>query len=192
MSIFKREQEPPYNRAPAARVAPAVTAAPAAGSGAPAAGGYREPVPAPSAPAASPVATQPAAPTGAAPAAPPVDRHTAAVVDRQTEITGTLHSSGNVLIEGRFHGEVEANDTVWVDQGAQSDGQVRASEAVISGAVDGEIECGSRLQIAATAVVSGEIKTPVLVVEDGATVNCRFSMTRGDIRAPRTRSGGNR
>jgi cytoskeletal protein CcmA (bactofilin family) len=109
---------------------------------------------------------------------PPVAREAAAVVDRKTEITGSLHSSGNVLIEGRFHGEVEATETVWVEHGAESDGQLRASAAVISGAVDGQIACGRRLQIASSAVVSGEIKTPLLVIEDGATVNCRFSMTR--------------
>jgi cytoskeletal protein CcmA (bactofilin family) len=164
MSIFKREQEPPYNRA-AARSSPPVAPAPQS----------REPAPAP--PPASPGATLPG-PAPVAAVAPPVAREAAAVVDRKTEITGTLHSSGNVLIEGRFHGEVEANETVWVEKGAQSDGQLRASAAVISGAVDGQIDCGARLQIAASAVVSGEIKTPILVIEDGATVNCRFSMTR--------------
>lgn len=162
MSIFKREQEPPYNRATTSR-APAVPAAPP-----------REPATA----AAVPHAAPPAPVLAAAPSEPLVAREAAAVVDRKTEITGSLHSSGNVLIEGRFHGEVEANETVWVENGAQSDGQLRASDAVISGAVDGQIACSRRLQIAASAVVSGEIKTPVLVIEDGATVNCRFSMTR--------------
>ncbi len=168
MSIFRREPDPPYNRAAATRTA-AAQAAPVAQP--------REPAPA--APAAAPAtnAPQPADRTDV-PATPPVAREDAAVVDRKTEITGTLHSSGNVLIEGRFHGEIEANETVWVEQGAESDGQLRASAAVISGAVDGQIDCGRRLQIAASAVVSGEIKTPLLVIEDGATVNCRFSMTR--------------
>lgn len=171
MSIFKREQEPPYNRAAAAR-APAAPVA------------YREPVAAQGAVAAPVVPTSEPAVAGSA---EPVARDAAAVVDRKTEITGSLHSSGNVLIEGRFHGEVEANETVWVEKGAQSDGQLRAASAVISGAVDGQIDCDSRLQIAATAVVSGEIKTPILVIEDGATVNCRFSMARAGMA-----TGGNR
>jgi cytoskeletal protein CcmA (bactofilin family) len=165
MSIFKREQEPPYNRAAATRSSP---------PGAPAAQ-YREPPPAPTPALPGDTSPEPAANVTAT---PPVAREAAAVVDSKTEITGTLHSSGNVLIEGRFHGEVEANETVWVEEGAQSDGQLRASAAVISGAFDGQVECGTRLQIAASAVVSGEIKTPILVIEDGATVNCRFSMAR--------------
>ncbi|MCC7352203.1 MAG: polymer-forming cytoskeletal protein [Anaerolineae bacterium] len=112
------------------------------------------------------------------PAAPPVNRAAAAVVDKLSEIKGTLHSKGNVLIEGIFQGEVEAKETVWVEKGAQTKAQIRANDAVISGSFDGEAECQHRLQIAATATISGEIKTPVLVVEEGATVNCRFSMTR--------------
>lgn len=168
MSIFKREQAPPYNKATATRV----PATPTSSAAQP-----RDPAPAIPATVSTPGATLSDQGVGA-PAQPPVAREAAAVVDRKTEITGTLHSSGNVLIEGRFHGEVEANETVWVEQGAQSDGQLRASAAVISGAVDGQIDCARRLQIAAGAVVSGEIKTPLLVIEDGATVNCRFSMTR--------------
>jgi cytoskeletal protein CcmA (bactofilin family) len=175
MSIFKREQEPPYNRAaapkPAAASAPSTTApkesASAAGA-APLSSGATTPA----------TSSQPTTAGARSTSVPPVARDAAAVIDRQTEITGTLHSSGNVLIEGRFHGEVDANDTVLVEKGAQSDGQLRASSAVVSGAVDGQIECGRRLQIASTAVVSGEIKTPILVIEDGATVNCRFSMSR--------------
>lgn len=175
MSIFKREQEPPHNRGAATRAA----AGPAAQA--------RETA-APAMPTAATSATPPyaAAPTSVpsaqAPAPPSVAREAAAVVDRKTEITGTLHSSGNVLIEGRFHGEVEANETVWVENGAQSDGQLRASAAVISGTVDGQIACAERLQITTSAVVNGEIKTPILVIEEGATVNCRFSMSRADTR----------
>ena len=172
MSIFKREQDPPYNRAAASR-APA----PPAPAGVP-----KEPAPPPPQQRAQPPAVAPSGDSVAALTTAgiesPVDRSAAAVVDRQTEITGTLHSAGNVLIEGRFHGEVEAHETVWVEQGAQSDGQLRASAAVISGAVDGQIDCERRLHIAAGAAVQGEIKTPILVIEDGATVNCRFSMMR--------------
>jgi len=110
--------------------------------------------------------------------APPVNREAAAVIDRKTDITGTLHSQGHVLIEGLFQGEIEAKETVWVEDGAQTQGQIRANDAVISGSFDGEIVCQHRLQIAASATISGEIKTPVLVIEEGATVNCRFSMAR--------------
>lgn len=173
MPIFKRESDPPYNQPRPATAAvaqiPSRNDKPAPGASASAVPDLGAP------PAGAPMThTAPSAPASAEGKARPA----AAVIDEKTEITGNLKSTGNVLIEGRFHGEVEARDTVWVEPGAQSDGQLRASDAVISGTVDGEIDCGRRLQIAATAVVNGDIKTPILVIEDGATVNCRFSMTR--------------
>lgn len=129
----------------------------------------------------SPVAQTPLVPneTEATPPAPPaVQRDVAAVIDKNSELTGTLHSKGNVLIEGAFHGEIEAKETVLVDKLARTDGQLCANDVVIAGSFDGEIACQHRLQITATATVKGEINTPTLVVEEGSTVNCRFKMTR--------------
>lgn len=144
--------------------------------------------PAPSVVAATPrIEASTPAPTPAAPAAaaapapsilPPVNREAAAVVDKKTDMKGTLHSQGNVLIEGCFNGELEAKETIWVEKGANTQGQLHSNDAVISGTFDGEIVSQHRLQIAATATVSGEIDTPVLVIEEGATINCRFSMKR--------------
>jgi cytoskeletal protein CcmA (bactofilin family) len=172
MPIFKRDQDPPYNQPRPASAA--VTQTPPRNDK-PLASAAAAPV---SAPAASPASARTEPASGSPQPAQTPARPPAAVIDEKTEITGNLKSAGNVLIEGQFHGEVEATETIWVEPHAQSDGQLRANDAVISGAVDGEIDCRRRLQIAATAVVSGEIKTPILVIEDGATVNCRFSMTR--------------
>jgi cytoskeletal protein CcmA (bactofilin family) len=129
----------------------------------------------------SPTATPAPEPTAASPApssAPPVNREAAAILDRNTDLTGTLHSKRNVLVEGCFQGEIEAKETIWVEQGARTQGQLRSNDAVISGSFDGQVECQHRLQITQSAAVSGEIKTPVLIVEEGATINCRFSMAR--------------
>lgn len=198
MPIFKREPDPPpvpqksslpqrasaEPRLPAAQETTGgrstyVSAAErAAGATTPATSGAPAAASAPAAPMASSAAPSDPEPVARPVAAPPVNREDAAVIDRKTDITGTLHSQGHVLIEGLFQGEVEAKETVWVEDGAQTQGQIRANDAVISGSFDGEIVCQHRLQIAATATISGEIKTPVLVIEEGATINCRFSMAR--------------
>lgn len=126
---------------------------------------------------AAPVAETSAAPA-TTPSAPPVNREAAAVLDRHTDLTGTLHSQRNVLIEGCFQGEIDAKETIWVEKGARTQGQLRSNDAVISGSFDGQVDCQHRLQITESAAVSGEIKTPVLIIEEGATINCRFSMSR--------------
>ena len=180
MPVFRREREPILNSPRPAQTPP--TRRPSSPASEPAA---KE---SPAAPVASPVAKE--SPT-ALPSAEraqgqetrraatvPVAREAAAVVDKKTEISGTLHSQGNVLVEGCFEGEIDAKETVWVEQGAQTQAQLHARDVVVSGSFNGEIDCEHRIQITSTATISGEIKAPVLVVEDGATINCRFRMTR--------------
>lgn len=170
MPMFKRDRDPFHtSEAPVASPPP-----PMATSTRPAAAAAPEPI-AKDPPVAA--ATHPAEQRELAPQ-PTFKRETAAVIDKNSEITGTLHSQGNVLVEGCFQGEIEAKETVWVERGAQTQGQLRANDGIVAGSFSGEIACQHRLHITATASISGEIKTPVLVIEGGATVNCRFSMTR--------------
>lgn len=165
MSIFRRDQgtypgpqaQPPTRQPPAHGPEP----------------GMKEPPPVP-----APVVPGKADVSAPQPAVVPPNRDAAAIVDKKSEITGTLHSQGNVVIEGCFQGEIEAKETVWVEKGAQTQAQLRANDVIISGTFNGEIVCQHRVQIASTATISGEIKTPVLVIEEGATVNCRFTMSR--------------
>jgi cytoskeletal protein CcmA (bactofilin family) len=107
-----------------------------------------------------------------------ISRDSAAVIDRNTELTGNLHSKGNILIEGKFQGDIEANETVVIDQEADAKGHVSANEVIVSGTFDGEIVCRHRTQITSSASIKGEIKTPILVIEEGSTVDCRFEMSR--------------
>lgn len=171
MSVFKRDRDPyqsPAVSTPAAKQTPAPVAEPAP----------KESVSAYSPAAASAPPAARAASAGPQPSTLPVNREIAAVIDKKSEFKGTLHSQGDVLVEGSFEGEIEAKATVWVEKGAQTQAQLRANDVIVSGAFNGEIDCQHRLHITATASITGQIKTPVLVIEDGATVNCRFSMTR--------------
>lgn len=165
MSVFKRDREP-YR---ATTTQPPSRPTPAAAPPTPMQRETHAPPPAPV--ASSEAGVRPAA-------APGVSRESAAVIDRNTQLTGTLHSDGNVLIEGQFQGEIEARETVLVEQDAITEAKLCANDVIISGSFDGQIECRHRLQITATASIKGEIQTPILVVEDGSTVNCRFKMTR--------------
>lgn len=110
--------------------------------------------------------------------APGLDRNRAAVLDRNTRIQGTLHSDGNVLVEGSFEGDMEARETILVEKEASVKGHFLANDVIVSGSFDGEAVCQGKFRVTPDGSVSGQINTRVLVVEEGSTVNCRFSMER--------------
>ena len=107
-----------------------------------------------------------------------LDRDRAAVLDRNTRIQGTLHSDGNVLVEGSFEGDMEARETILVEKDASVKGHFLANDVIVSGSFDGEAVCQGQFRVTPSGSVTGQINTRVLVVEEGSTVNCRFSMER--------------
>ncbi|NOZ26968.1 MAG: polymer-forming cytoskeletal protein [Chloroflexi bacterium] len=117
-------------------------------------------------------------PTPTRPTTTEFSRDAAAIIDRNTQLSGTLRSDGNVLIEGTFEGEIEAKETILVEREAQAQGQLRANNVIISGSFDGQIVCQNRFRVTPTGSIKGEINTSILVVEEGSTVNCRFVMSR--------------
>lgn len=102
----------------------------------------------------------------------------AAVLDRNTRIQGTLQSEGNVLVEGSFDGDMEARETILVEKEASVKGHLLANDVIVSGLFDGEAVCQHRFRVTPGGSVSGQINTQVLVIEEGSTVNCRFTMAR--------------
>ena len=164
MSIFKRDREEPVGSTiPPARQPPP--------------SGVREVRPvAAQTPAAAAQTDSPARqqPTDA----PVLRRDDAAVLDHNTQLTGTLLSEGNVLIEGSFEGEMDAKEMIVVEKDASAEGKLRATDVIVSGTFDGEVICQNRLWVRPGGSISGEINTSVLVIEEGSTVNCRFVMSR--------------
>ena len=167
MSFFKRESEQPSPKVPSHRQALSTTDLP-----------MKPTSPAESEQSANTSSTAPVPVSSLA--MPEFDqaRESAAVLDRNTRIQGTLQSDGNVLIEGSFDGDMEALETIMVEQEASVKGHLLANDVIVSGLFDGEAVCQHRFRVTPGGRVAGQINTQVLVVEEGSTVNCRFTMTR--------------
>lgn len=167
MSIFKRESEQPLPRASSHRQALSTTDLP------------MKPTPPPEPQQTASVSpTQPIPVSALAMAEFDLARESAAVLDRNTRIQGTLQSEGNVLVEGSFDGDMEARETILVEKEASVKGHLLANDVIVSGLFDGEAVCQHRFRVTPGGSVSGQINTQVLVIEEGSTVNCRFTMAR--------------
>lgn len=104
-------------------------------------------------------------------------RQGAAMVAKDSAFTGTLKSNSNLCIEGSFDGELEAKETVFVASGAHVKADVRATDVIVAGSLDGTVAASGRFHVMPSAQVSGQIKSAVLVIDQGSHVNCRFAMS---------------
>lgn len=105
----------------------------------------------------------------------PVDGDTG-VIAYGSSWNGTLVTSGSLHVYGAVEGEILADADVFVADGAVVDAKVTAANVIVAGRIGGSIECRGRLEIWPTGHVSGEVRSPSLVVHEGATVDGKVAM----------------
>jgi cytoskeletal protein CcmA (bactofilin family) len=120
---------------------------------------------------ASPAASKPAASGKSAPAGKGYS-----LLDAQLSVTGDLETSGSLRIEGKLDGSVLSADSVVVGVGSTISGDIHAREVVVGGTITGNVHASERVELQATAVVTGDVHTGSILVQEGGVVNGRVLM----------------
>ena len=99
-----------------------------------------------------------------------------AFLGRGAAVVGTLSFSGPVEIDCAVEGEIHAQGTLTLGEGANIQGKVYGSEVTVRGVVSGEISASKRLIIKKPARIVGNIASPVVSIEEGVHFEGRCSM----------------
>ena len=110
-----------------------------------------------------------------APASEP-DRTPLALVAEGGRFTGLVCFTGDFAIEGEVNGDVRASGRLTVGEKAVIRGRVSADEIVVRGRVEGRVEARSRVELAASAHVLGDVASPKLRTSDGCRIDGRLVM----------------
>jgi len=95
-------------------------------------------------------------------------------IDASTEFEGRLRCKESLRIDGHIEGEVECEKSVLVGEGARVHASIAADEVKISGVVTGNIAARRKITLERTAVVTGDLTTPGIVIEEGAKLKGRI------------------
>jgi cytoskeletal protein CcmA (bactofilin family) len=97
------------------------------------------------------------------------------LISRSAKIVGDLHFSGELQIEGKVCGNIIADSVegarvVLADSGVV-EGEIRVPAAIINGHVNGDIYSTKHVELAAQAVVVGNVYYQLIEMVKGAQVN---------------------
>ena len=95
-----------------------------------------------------------------------------------TEFEGKLSFTGAVRVDGRFKGEIHTKGTLIVGELAVIESDIHAAHIIVNGEIRGNVIAEKRLEIHASGKVSGNIQTPVLVINEGVIFNGNCSMEK--------------
>lgn len=101
------------------------------------------------------------------------------IIGEGAEFKGEFKLSGVIRIDGVFSGLLESKGKVLIGKSGKVDTDIRADVIIVGGTVNGNLYATERVELLETGIVSGDIITPRLMVEEGVkfTGKCTINQT---------------
>lgn len=90
------------------------------------------------------------------------------LLGKGTDFKGVVSFDGTVRIDGRVEGEIYISGTLIVGEHAIIEGVVSVGVLMNSGKINGTVTALEKIQILKPGVLVGDIRTPVIAIEEGS------------------------
>jgi cytoskeletal protein CcmA (bactofilin family) len=96
-----------------------------------------------------------------------------------TTITGEIFVENDIRVAGKIKGKIETTGHLIVESTGDIEAQVTVESATIAGKITGNVLAKEKLILEAKAILTGDIQTKQLIIEDGAIFqgNCQMTGT---------------
>ena len=101
------------------------------------------------------------------------------VVSESSTIIGDIETRGPLMVSGRVRGNGTVGGMLSVSKSAEWEGDISARSAVLAGKITGRVHVEEKLEVSASAVISGEIVAKVLAIANGARIEGEVTVTSG-------------
>jgi cytoskeletal protein CcmA (bactofilin family) len=103
----------------------------------------------------------------------------ATVIGATMNIKGSLQSSENVDLNGQFEGQMDVKARLFIGPQAKATANLKVAELNVAGTVQGNVDATGRVTLRCGANLVGDVKTPGIVIEDGAFFKGGIDIMRG-------------
>jgi cytoskeletal protein CcmA (bactofilin family) len=102
---------------------------------------------------------------------------TTCLIGPKTRIKGELTGDENVVVEGQVEGSIRITRDLTVGPGGTVKATVSAQSIVVAGEIVGDCQATQKVQIEATGRLTGNIRSPRVVIVEGATFRGNSDMS---------------
>jgi cytoskeletal protein CcmA (bactofilin family) len=106
----------------------------------------------------------------------PETSHFTTSIGEECVFEGNISTSSSTRIDGKLIGKISGENTLIVGERGVILGEVKASEVIVYGRIEGIID-SERLEIKSSGIVTGDIFIDRLVIEEGGIYNGRCGMS---------------
>ena len=94
-------------------------------------------------------------------------------ISEEVRITGVISASNPLILFGQIDGNIDAV-SVYIKSTATVNGDINAEEVTVEGTVCG-IVTADKVHMSASAVLSGEVRSNGIEIDEGATIEAKFT-----------------
>lgn len=98
------------------------------------------------------------------------------LVAANTVFEGKIKTEGNIRIDGKFVGDINAKANAAIGLSGVIEGSISARNITVAGKIVGTVHASEKLVLEAKSVLQGDIKATRLVVDEGAVFDGRCDM----------------
>ena len=98
------------------------------------------------------------------------------VIGKGISIRGNLSGGGDLIIEGTVEGQISLKNHLTIEETGVVQADIEAERLTIKGEMSGNISASNMVAVLANAKVMGDIKSPVVIIEDGARFKGNIEM----------------
>lgn len=109
-------------------------------------------------------------------------RKSQSILSEDSILTGSLAGDSDYVIYGSVDGKCDLAGTLMLQKPGKWTGSIIAGNVVISGKVDGDVQARDKLELTASARITGNITGRTIAIAEGAVLEGNISMTsKGDV-----------
>jgi cytoskeletal protein CcmA (bactofilin family) len=109
------------------------------------------------------------------------------VIGESIVINGKLTGDEDLTVRGRLEGELSLTKTLIVEASGVVKANVEVKNAVVSGAVVGNVDAAESVELTKEGRMVGDIRSPRVILVDGASLRGRIDM--GEVKGERSEKG---
>ncbi|OGY49476.1 MAG: hypothetical protein A3J65_03630 [Candidatus Buchananbacteria bacterium RIFCSPHIGHO2_02_FULL_45_11b] len=97
------------------------------------------------------------------------------IIGPSVQVEGNFVANGDIIVEGTVSGSIKTEKNLRVGKDAKIFADITANNAFVAGEIQGNIKIKENLELTNTAKIFGDVKTKILNVSPGASLNGKCS-----------------
>lgn len=110
-----------------------------------------------------------------------MEKETETIIGPSVKVEGDFHGDGSIVVEGQVTGTLKTNHDLKIGTNAKIKADLEAANIYVSGEVVGDLFVKGKTELKSTAKVTGNIKTKIISIEAGASLNGNCSCDQDEI-----------